>query len=203
MIAADLGDDDAAAIHNERGWERARALDQVALTGWSLIALWYEALQKGDVPKALEWQAQYLALVAGTENRVVKLVGLARAAEVSVAAGRHEEAERVANDAIAMAELGKAPHHHAMARSALGRVALARGDLDAAARAQDEAIATLATTGSGLELARVRMHRAAVHLEAGERDAARVEVTRAREAFVELGAVRDAARAEALLAKLG
>jgi tetratricopeptide (TPR) repeat protein len=202
MINVDLGDDDAAAKHGARGWERARALDQVALTGWALIALWYEALQKDDVAAALEWQAQYLTLVTGTENRVVKLVGLARASEVSVASGRHDEAERIATDALAIAELGGAPHYRALARSVLGRVALARGDLDAAARAQDDAIATLATTGSGLELARVRTHRAVVHLAAGERDAARAEVTRARQAFAELGAVHDVARADALLADL-
>ena len=203
MISADLGDDDAAGLHGERGWGRARALDQAALTGWALMALWHTALQRGDAVKALEWQAQYLALVAGTENRVVKLVALARAAEVSVVAGRLDEGERVAAEALAMAELGGAPHHGALARSVQGRIALARGDVDAAARLQDEAIATLAANGSGLDLARTRLHRAAVHVARDERDAARAEVARARDAFAELGAAREAARAEALLAKLG
>ena len=173
MVAADLGDDDAAALHGARGWERARALEQVALTGWALIALWHAALRKGDLPAALDWQAQYLALVAGTENRVVKLVGLARAAEVSAATGRLDEAERVANDAIEIAELGGAPHYRAHARAVQGRVAFARGDLAGAARALDDAVMTLTSTGSGLELARARMHRAAVHVARDERDAAR------------------------------
>ena len=83
------------------------------------------------------------------------------------------------------------------------RIALARGDVDAAARLQDEAIATLAANGSGLDLARSRIHRAAVHVARDERDAARAELARARDAFAALGASREAARAEALLAKLG
>jgi len=203
MIAVDLGDDTAATVHAERGWQRAQALDQKALTGWALIARWHVALQTGDAAAALEWQARYLALVAGTENRVVKLVGLARAAEVSVATERYDEAERVAAEALAVAEAGGSPHYRAMAQAAQGRIALARGDHAAAAASLDAALATLATTGSALDEARSRVHRAAVHRAVHELDQAQAEATRARNAFARLDAAHDRARAETFLADPG
>jgi predicted ATPase/class 3 adenylate cyclase len=203
MAAADLGDDANAKIHAEQGWQRAKALDQKALTGWALIACWHVALQADDLAGALERHGQYLALVKSTENRVVKLVGLARAAEVSLVAKRIDEAERLAVEALAVAELAGAPHYRAMAQAVQGRIALAQGNHEGAATLLDAALHTYASAGSALEEARARVHRAAVHRAAQESDAARAETGRARETFARLGAAHDLARADAFLAESG
>jgi hypothetical protein len=42
-IAADLGDDNAARMHAERGWERAQRLNQLVLSAWAIDALGYAA----------------------------------------------------------------------------------------------------------------------------------------------------------------
>jgi len=67
----------------------------------------------------------------------------------------------------------------------------------------DAALATLASTGSALEEARTRLHRAELHRAADEREPARAAATRARDAFAQLGAAHDRARAETFLANLG
>ena len=94
VIAVDLGDDDTARFHAERGWRRAAELNQVVLSSWALNALGYAAMQRGDVGEAVEWYDRYVALIRGTENRVAQNVVLARAAEAFFRAGRIDDASR-------------------------------------------------------------------------------------------------------------
>ena len=202
LVAADQGDIASAAEHAERGWERARGLGQLVLSAWALLALWHVALQRDDVAAAQGWQAQFLTLLEGSENLVMTNIGFARAAEVSVAAGRLDEAERVARAGQAISGAAGSPFFVALARAVLGRIALARGDAATAARELDAAIAVFEATGSDLELGRARLHRAAVHVAQNEHDAARAAATLARDALAGMGAVPDSARADAFLRNL-
>ena len=186
----------------QRGWERARGLGQLVLSGWALLALSHAALQREDIEAAQGWQAQFLTLLEGSENLIMTNIGFAHAAEIAVAAGRLDEAERVACAGLAISGAAGSPYFAALARAVLGRIALARGDPATAAREIDAAIAVYEATGSNLELGRARLHRAAVHVAQNERDAARAAATLARDSLAGMSAVPDAARADAFLAEL-
>src|SRR5208282_204576 len=81
ILNVDMGRDEAARTHAERSWARARLLDQLVLSAWSLHALGYAAAMRGDMSEALEWYAQYLSQIEGTENALACNLTLGRAAE--------------------------------------------------------------------------------------------------------------------------
>src|SRR5207302_857805 len=92
MVAADLGDDESARMHAERGLARAQALNQLVLSAWTLHARGYFAMRRGDTRDALEWYEQYVALVHDSENGLARHLIMARAAEVYFFSGRLDEA---------------------------------------------------------------------------------------------------------------
>jgi len=200
QIAADLGDTVAAKAHAERGWARAGKLNQLLLFAWALNGLGIAALQRDDVPAALGWYEQYLALVRNTENALARNLIIARAAEALLRAGRIDEAGKLAEDALAYAARGPSPHQHALAFRMRGEVLAARGELNEARRALDAALAKFETIGSRLEAARALDRRARVRLAQGDRDGGRRDAESARDAFAAMSAAYDRAHAERLLA---
>src|SRR5205807_7533658 len=140
MVAADLGDDESARMHAERGLARAQALNQLVLSAWTLHARGYFAMRRGDTRDALEWYEQYVALVHDSENGLARHLIMARAAEVYFFSGRLDEAARLTERAIADATFAKAPHFLALARRVQGQILGAQDRRDEAARAFDEAI---------------------------------------------------------------
>ena len=203
IIAADLGQDDAARVHAERGWARAQELDQLVLLAWALHAAGCVAMHRGDVHGALEWYEQCVRLVRDTENGVARILILGSAAETFLCAGRVDEAAALANQAIAVAEFAKAANILALARRVQGQIFVVQHKYDDALRAYDEAIVTFTKIGCRLELNRALYHRASLQLahgDAAEKAAARADAIRARDAFAEMGAVHDRERTEQLLA---
>ncbi len=198
-IAADLGDDDAARVHAERGWERATHLNQLLLSAWSLHALGHVAMQRDDTETAVQWFEQYVALIRDTENRVARNFILARAAEAFLESGRLDEAEQLTEQAHAVAEFAVAPHYRARAVGVRARLLAARAQHPAALAAFDDAIETFTRLGSRLELARTLYHRAIFQSRRGERDSARDDAGRARELFVAMGVEPDRERVDGLL----
>jgi len=204
ILNVDMGRDEAARTHAERSWARARLLDQLVLSAWSLHALGYAAAMRGDMSEALEWYAQYLSQIEGTENALACNLTLGRAAETYFIAGRLDDAARLADQAIAKAQAGNALHYLAVGRRVQGQVLAAQGAHADALRAYDAAIADLERFDSRLELARTKLHRAALQLmqgDAAQRATAREDVASARSEFAAMGAVRDAAAAQRLLKK--
>jgi len=188
IIAADQGDDAAAQEIAQRAWERAQQLNQMLLCAWALNALGYAAMQRGDLGGALAWYEQYVPLVHDTENGAARLLILGCAAEAFFRAGRIDDALRLVEQAITIAEFAKAPHRLALARRVQGQILVAQGKFDGALRAFDDAIATFSQLGSQLELARAIYHRAALRVgrgDAKDNEAARAEVGRARDSFAE------------------
>ncbi|HEY2970311.1 MAG TPA: AAA family ATPase [Casimicrobiaceae bacterium] len=198
-IAADMGDDTEARLHAERGWARARQLDQLLLSAWALNGLGYAAMQRGDLAEALEWYEQYVPLVRDTENAVARNLILGRAAEAFLRSGRVDDAARLVDQAMAVAVFAKAPHYHAIARRVQGQIFATLDKDDDALCAFDEVVATFEQAGSRLEHARALYHRAALRLNGGEDEAARADAVRARNAFAAMGAVRDRDLAQELL----
>jgi tetratricopeptide (TPR) repeat protein len=199
IIAVDLGDDESARMHAQRGLARAQPLNQLVLSAWALHAQGYIAIQRGDTSMALEWYDQYVTLVRDTENGVARHLVMARAAEAYFLCGRLVDATRLTERAITDATFADAPHYLALARRVQGQILGAQDRRGEAMCAFDEAIAAFIATGSRLELARTMYHRAALRFELGDRDAARADAVHARTEFEALDAVRDRAMAEALL----
>ncbi|HZI83998.1 MAG TPA: hypothetical protein VFF44_08785, partial [Casimicrobiaceae bacterium] len=202
LAAADLGDEAAAGMHAERAWERARSLDQLVLSAWSLGGLGYAALQRGDMRAALAWFEQYATLTRATENAVAQHLVLARAADAFVRAGRLDDAASLIERAIAIATTAGADHYRALARRVQGQLFAAKGDEVAALRAFEDAVAAFARIGSRLEHARALHQLAALRLARGapgERDAALADAASAYEAFIAMGASPDRRMSESLL----
>jgi tetratricopeptide (TPR) repeat protein len=198
-VLADLSDDEAARTVAERGWARARQLDQLVLTAWALHALGYAAMRRGDVHGAVEWYDQFVTLMRDSENGVARNVVLGRAAEAFLRGGRVDDAARLADQAVAVAEFANAPHYLAVARRVHGQILVVRERHDEALRMFDDAIAVLDGLGSRLELARALYQRALLRQTRGERGAASADATRARDEFAASGAARGRALAEELL----
>ena len=202
LVAADLGNDTAARTYADRGWARAQRLDQMVLSAGALNALGYVAALRGDASEAIEWYERYAVVVRDTENGVARHLTLGRAAEAHLLVGRVADAARLADEAIALAEFAGAPHFAGVGQRVRAQTWVAQENTAAAEQAFGAAIALLARNGSHLEHARARFHRAALQLTHGtaaQREPARADAAAARDAFVAMGALRDAALAERLL----
>jgi tetratricopeptide (TPR) repeat protein len=173
-------------------------LNQLVLLAWTLNALGYAAMQRGDVPAAVECYEQYVPLVRDTENAVGRNVTMGRVAEGFLRAGRIKDAEQLVGQAITLAEFADAPHCLALAHRVQGQVFVAQKKEDDAMRPFDNAIAGFEQIGSRLEHARALYHRAALLHHRGEDELARADSIRARDAFAAMGAERDRALAEQL-----
>ena len=126
MVAADLGDDDAARAHAEDALARSQALGQLVLSAWALHAAGYAALQRDEVAAALDLYEQYVALVQDTENGIVQTLIMASAAHAFARGGRLDEAAALADQTVAIAEFAGATHYGAIARSVQGQIAAAQ-----------------------------------------------------------------------------
>jgi tetratricopeptide (TPR) repeat protein len=108
-VLADLADDEAARTAAERAFARTRQLDQLVLTAWALHAQGYAAMRRGDVPGAVELYDQYVMLVRDTENGVARNLVMGHAAEAFLRGERIDDAARMADQAVAVAEFAGAP----------------------------------------------------------------------------------------------
>ena len=204
IVAADQGDNDAARGHSERGWARARELDQLVLTVWALHAAGHAAMQRDDVGDAIRWYEQYVPLVKETENGIVRNLILGSAAEAFLRAGRVDEAAKMVHQAIGVAEFAKAPHYLALDLRVHGQVLAVQEKFIDATKSFDRAIELFGETGSRLELSRARHHRAELQLLHGDASAqsmALAELVALRDAFADMGATHDSALVERRLAQ--
>jgi transcriptional regulator with AAA-type ATPase domain/tetratricopeptide (TPR) repeat protein len=109
-----------------------------------------------------------------------------------------EGAERQAQSALAIATDVRFPVAIGWAQLSSGRIAAARGDLDAATKKLEMAFETFSRSGSSYECARTRVDLARVCYQRGDRDAARQHLQSARASFAALGVPRHREIAEAL-----
>ncbi|HKE42786.1 MAG TPA: AAA family ATPase [Casimicrobiaceae bacterium] len=199
IVAADLGEHEAARSHAERGWERSQQLNQLLLSAWALNGLGYAAMMRGDLATAIDCYEQYVPLTRETENGVSRNMIIARAAEAFLAAGRLTEAEQLIDRALPLAQFAKAPHYWALARRVQAQLFHSQHKQNEALGAFGEALDTFTHCGSQLELGRALYHRARLELDQGDRDSAHADATSALSLFSEAGAAVDRAATEQLL----
>jgi transcriptional regulator with AAA-type ATPase domain/tetratricopeptide (TPR) repeat protein len=122
-------------------------------------------------------------------------------AEAHRLAGHLESAEELAQEARRTASEARFPVGVGWAQHVLGRVALDRHDLDAAATRLDTALKTFTDAHSRYEWARVRVDLARACHARGDDETARAHLEAARGRFVELDVPRHRERVERLAAE--
>jgi len=92
QTGADLGDDEAARAEAQAAIEEADALGDRVQRAFSRYVLSYFHLQRGEWERAAALSNDWREILAGTDNRVVLLLGGAYAAEAVWRVGRIDEA---------------------------------------------------------------------------------------------------------------
>jgi class 3 adenylate cyclase/tetratricopeptide (TPR) repeat protein len=192
---ASLGDWEAGIAECRGGLERAQdPLNTAAALGF----LGYAFLEKGDLPRAIAALEDSTArlLQAG----MLQLLGWFSAflAEAFLLSGRLEEARELALRALTTTEAVRFRYGSGMAQRALGRVASAAGDPEAAAATLLDALASFQEIQAPFEVGRTLLELALVP-GAGS-TAAASRLGEARRIFAELRVPAYAERAERLLA---
>jgi tetratricopeptide (TPR) repeat protein len=200
IVETDLGDDEAARRHGERGQARGEALGQPVLSAWSLHGVGYRLVQREEWPAAAVLYRRCLDLLADTENRIANSYVGATAAEAFLGAGQVESATGLVAEQLALTRLAGSRHYEGLALRVHGQILARRRLWDEAAHAFGEAIRTFEDQGSRLELGRALYHRARAGRAGALAGQEQADVERARDIFGTLGAARDHARAAAALA---
>ncbi len=133
-----------------------------------------------------------------TSSRLERVALLPACVEILVAAGDLDGAAGACRELSEIAETQQSEAIGAMAARALGEVALARGDARSALVLLRDAARGWQALEAPYEAARARVSLAQACRALGDEDTAALELDAARDVFVQLGAARDAARAEAL-----
>ncbi len=199
VTLADVGDFDSAQSHAEIGYGNAQRLNQIVLTAWAMNGLGYVALTRGDVDAAMRWYEPCEILVRDTENGLSRMVVMARAAHAFLAAGRLDEAERMATSALALGKFAQAPYYEALAEQMQARILMGRAEPSRARSALDRAADMFSAFGTRLELARTVYCRARLEAAVGNVERALSDARDALAEFAAMHAEPDRAQAEAFL----
>ena len=149
-------------------------------------------LAQGKVAAALS--AIDAAVAEESSDRWVRARLLPAQVEIAVAARELAPARSAAEELSEIAETFASPALHASAHDAWGRVRLAEGDAEGAARELREGIRSWREVAAPYEIARDRTLLAAALKELGLDDDARLELDAALREFEGLGAALDVAR---------
>jgi class 3 adenylate cyclase/tetratricopeptide (TPR) repeat protein len=154
--------------------------------------------EKGDHAQAIALLERSIGTL--TEFRYSRLVAWFSVwlGEAYLGAGRPDDARRAAAEGLRLGEALAYPWAVGIAHRALGRVALAEGDLAEAARHLDEARATLERIGARFELAVACLVGAELAAQAGEHEIAQERLAECLESFTRLNAPRYVERAARL-----
>ncbi|MGA9762941.1 MAG: LuxR C-terminal-related transcriptional regulator, partial [Gaiellaceae bacterium] len=182
---------------------------QAAATSIAYLAMFDQA--KGDHAQAWHWISSLLELQKKSapakkgpsldHPRVILYRSLA--AELLVALGEGEQAERFVDELTKISERTGQPLALAMAARSRALLAALRGDLDAARSDFKQALAAHARASHEFELARTELYYGSTLRRAKRRGEARRVITRALARFEKLGAVEWAKRARDELARTG
>ena len=166
-------------------------------------------VEAGDIEAALEHlgdaiaRLQELSGAGGYRYRQLDGMLLGLLAEVHLAAGRPEQAQAVAAEALTVARKGAWPVAIGYAERALGRVELAHGRLADAEPHLASALQTFTAIEAHAQVARSRLPLGELHAARGDRRAAAAELRAAHDAFAQMRAPRLVERARRLAASLG
>jgi class 3 adenylate cyclase/tetratricopeptide (TPR) repeat protein len=194
---ASLGDWERGIEECRGGLERAQdPLNTAAALGF----LGYAFLEKGDLPAAIEALADSTARLR--QAGMQQLLGWFSAflAVAYLLSGRLDEARDFAHEALAVTEVVRFRYGSGMAQRALGRVARAEGDREAAEMWLREALDSFRSIRAPFEVGRTRLELA--RLAGAGSQAAAAELGEARRTFAELRLPGYVERADRLAAEL-
>ncbi|BFU45304.1 ATP-binding protein [Krasilnikovia sp. MM14-A1004] len=195
--------DDAVAAARE-GLALAEELPDAVAAALHLSVLGYVELSRGAAEAADAYLTRAAHLVAEMGMREpARYTFFADQVEAALLLGDVERATGLTADLGERAARSPYPYLVGMAARSRALVALAVGDLDAAAAAAQAAVGACAAGPLALELARGQLVQGIVLRRRRERRAARQALTAAQVSFTRLGAVPWAARAAAELQALG
>jgi class 3 adenylate cyclase/tetratricopeptide (TPR) repeat protein len=192
QIQIDLAQDEAALAGAQAAIIGADELGDRAVRGFTRNALAYVYTQRESWELAAE---QFARILEGTDSRLMSLVNGALAAYVAWQQGRTEEATNTIEATLELARTANSPHYEAIALRIQGEMLIEQGRWSEALRTLDDAVGILDRLGSRLELGRGLYARGITLKGQGNVVAARADVERAREIFVETAARRDLDRA--------
>jgi DNA-binding NarL/FixJ family response regulator len=159
------------------------------------------ALDQGRLQEAAELADRYLRRFP-EPGRVERCAGLEVAIQAYARMNELDRAREAVDQLREIATRAGIGSLRAAVPASEGVVQAAAGDPDAARRSFEDALDLLAASDARFEVARVRVELASTLRALGRDDAARRELRAALAAFGQLGATREAARAEAMLGRL-
>jgi tetratricopeptide (TPR) repeat protein len=127
---------------------------------------------------------------------------LPAAVEAALADGNVDRAREHADELSSLASRYESSVFHGQAEQALGAVAMAEGDIDAALASLRRALDHWKAADMPYDGARTRLQLARAYRDHGENDLAALEAGAARRTFFQLGAKTDGEQADALLENL-
>ncbi len=194
LVKTDLGLDEEVRHDAELWLKRSDELGQIVLRSWGRHGLAYHHVQRGEWAEAAALYDQCAALYGPTDNLVAPLQLGPHPALARLGLGRVDEAAQMIAHYLTLAREAKAPHYVGCALRVQGQIFTVQGLKIEAAAALDEAIATLESLGSRIELGRALYHRGLLRRTLGEADAARDDLQRSLALFEACGASRDRKR---------
>jgi LuxR family transcriptional regulator, maltose regulon positive regulatory protein len=155
------------------------------------------ALERGNPADASELADRYLRRFPDP-RRIERCAGLELAVRAHIQLKALDRADTALTELSALAARAGTRPLEAAALAAHGKVAVARGDLDAARCSLEDALDLLGGTGAPYEIALLRVDLAGVLITLGRDSRACAEADAAFDTFRQLGASIEAARAKAL-----
>jgi ATP/maltotriose-dependent transcriptional regulator MalT len=201
LLALAIGDARGALVMAEEALELTEQLDESVLSAWAALAVARAAVSADRSQRAIDVLADQdrLAAVPG----VWRLIGYEALALAYLDRGRDDDAARIAAAAKAHAGALGLPMAAAWEHRIAAAHALHAGDPATAARRALDSIAAAALAGADVEVALTRMLAARALTEAGDRDAAILQLEQARATFEACGAEAHRNAAEQRLRQLG
>lgn len=197
-ILTDLGEDERAREHLQRGIERAEQLSQMVLWCWAHGALGYFHLRRGENALAYDEYAACVARWSKSENRVARNFLGADVAQAAWRAGHADTARAWLAEQLEFTANADVPLARARALCVQAEIRFDENQPEPALELLTQALTSFEELEARLDLARALVLRSQVqavqddHTAAqGDPAAAQADLARARELFEAMGAARD------------
>ena len=200
IIHAAMGDFEDGVAHCERAVQKARdTLNRAIATGF----LGYAYLQQGDLPRAIDALEKSIPSLHQFGLRAFEAWFTALLAEAHGLAGHFDRAEPLSAQALQIAAESNFGLALGCAHQAASRVALARGDHDAATKQSTDALAVFTRVHARSEAARTHLDLATISRARGDVAAVRRHLTEAHALFDALEVPKYRERVDRLAAEWG
>ncbi len=191
LILADRGHGDAARELVEGALAGADKLNQVIIQAHVHFAAAYLALRSEDAQSAFRYLEDAKRICEPKEVVSARLILGGLMGEVCLALGKREEAGKIAEEHLKLAQGAGAFREQVRALRVLGAVAAAAGDTSRALELTEQAIALHQDRSDPIELGRTLVFRSSALLQQGDPEAAGSDLNEALAIFERVGAMPD------------